>query len=582
MQAGMAIPLSSSPEALPRISIIIPLHNAVEYTRRCIAAIERAGLPADAELVLVDNASSDGTRALLDEVEDRYVVVRSATNANFAGGCALGVAAARGSVFVFLNNDTEVEPGWLEALVRPLADPTIGVTGARLLYGDGTLQHCGVGFGADAIGVHAHAGLPADDRGAQRSRGMQAVTAACMALRRDVWQAAGGFDPAYRNGLEDVDLCLKARALGFDVLYVPGCVVTHHESRTEGRFAHAAANIAIYLGRWQAVVVPDLATFEEDRLATMPLLAAGSDGQTDLVELNDGDDLAARTNHAVSEGQGATVCLLHATAPRPATTMDQWPAQLHHTDAVYVGPDGSWVRASRAVLERVGGLDPRFTHARPALADLVNRCKLHGSLLRCDDGTGVPGATPWVTWHQGASESERALLARRWGPAIASRRMPTTYIPWTSLPTSAGELDVPTRGVRMYVSAAAGPVSWIEATCRALFTSFGPEDDLTILVRANGDVLEALERAADAAPEPAQLVDVVIVDQDGSEDPQLVAHAHIVLLPDRSEWRDDSHAPASLAALARVAGVHAAEPGRAVELGRELLAAARQRGSYAA
>lgn len=199
-------------------SIIVPLFNQWSLTKACVDSV--LDTADDAELVLVDNGSTDDTR----HEAEADVVVRFATNRGFAAGCNAGARVASGDRLVFLNNDTVCHPGWLEPLVTKLERP-VGVTGARLVYPDGSLQHAGVGLRKQRGILEAYNILDEQPGGV-----VDAVTGACLAVRRDLFEALGGFDEGYYNGYEDVDFCLRVRMAGWSVEYVPASTVTHLES----------------------------------------------------------------------------------------------------------------------------------------------------------------------------------------------------------------------------------------------------------------------------------------------------------------------------------------------------------------
>lgn len=240
------------------VSIVIPLFNKAEYTRNCVEALARTLDPAESvEIVLVDNASTDGTREFLDSLSGDVVVVRNTENLGFATACNQGARVSRGRNIVFLNNDTVAQPGWLQALLAAAKEEGAGICGARLLYPDGRIQHAGVAFNGDGVGYHIFNGFPKDHPAVSKRRRVQAVTAACMLVRRDLFESLGGFDEGYRNGFEDVDFCLRAGEKGHRILYVPECAVIHHEETTEGRKAHDRENLERFLAHWKGKVAPD-------------------------------------------------------------------------------------------------------------------------------------------------------------------------------------------------------------------------------------------------------------------------------------------------------------------------------------
>lgn len=257
-EEGMTLPKQPSTNApwagesgSPQISIIIPLFNKQEYTKQCLDALVVNTRPVPGyEILLVDNASSDGTPAYLQSLQGDMTVITNKTNQGFARACNQGARLAQGRYLLFLNNDTVPHPGWLEALIRGIEEDGADIVGARLLYPNGRIQHAGVAFDEQSIGYHIFNGLPADDPAVNRKRFMQCVTAACMLMKREVFQELGGFDEGFRNGFEDVDLCLRAGAAGKRILYTPESVLIHFEETSDGRKAHEQQNIQRYLARW--------------------------------------------------------------------------------------------------------------------------------------------------------------------------------------------------------------------------------------------------------------------------------------------------------------------------------------------
>jgi GT2 family glycosyltransferase len=232
-----------------RASIIIVTYGQRAVTERCLESLRAAlgdRLGRDWELVLVDNASPDDTPALLQAWSDVATVRLLSENRNFSGGCNAGAEVARGEVLVFLNNDTEVLPGALETLVDQALEPGVTAAGARLLYPDGTLQHAGVAFfNHHELNVpvphHIFLGNDGELPAARASYELDCVSAACMAVRASVFNAGGGFDTGFRNGMEGVDLCLRIRVSGGRIVYRGDVVVIHHEGRSRGRGAELSA-----------------------------------------------------------------------------------------------------------------------------------------------------------------------------------------------------------------------------------------------------------------------------------------------------------------------------------------------------
>ena len=214
-----------------RASVIVLSWNGIEYLADCLEAVLSQGYP-DLEVIVVDNGSTDGSASFVAERYPQVRLIRNERNLGFAAGNNCGLRVATGDVLVLLNQDTVVQSGWLAALVDAFADETVGVGGAKILYPDGeTIQHAG-GYFDWPLGLSFHYGCGERDAGQYgKVREVEYVTAAAMAIRRTVLAAVGlldeGFFPGY---FEDLDLCRRARAAGYRVVYAPDAVVIHHES----------------------------------------------------------------------------------------------------------------------------------------------------------------------------------------------------------------------------------------------------------------------------------------------------------------------------------------------------------------
>jgi GT2 family glycosyltransferase len=251
--------------ARPVSSVIIPLFNKADLTRSCLAALIGATPPDLYEVVLVDNGSTDDTGALLDELDGDVTIIRNPQNLGFARACNQGAAAASGEHLVFLNNDTEVQAGWLEPLIGTAdAHPTVGAVGSKLLYPDGTLQHAGVWIVDNRVqGIlearHRWHGQQDTVAEADVAQAVQAVTAAAMLVRASAFTAVGGFDEGYWNGNEDLDLCLQLGAAGWTIVYQPASRVVHYESASgPERWTKVGENILRLTRRWHGRVTPDV------------------------------------------------------------------------------------------------------------------------------------------------------------------------------------------------------------------------------------------------------------------------------------------------------------------------------------
>lgn len=242
-----------------RCSIVIPVHNKAALTRQCLDAIYEHPPAADHEILVVDDASTDETAEMLAGYGDAVRHVRLEQNSGFATACNTGAEAAEGDRLVFLNNDTIAQPGWLDALVGYADRTGAPVVGSKLLFPDGTVQHAGVVFGFQGDPLHLYAGCPADHPAVNKSRRFQSVTAACMLVRRDAFEQAGGFDTGFHNDLEDVDLCLRLGQLGHEVHYCHESVLYHLESASRGQSqsGRPSPSARVYRERWGRCVRHD-------------------------------------------------------------------------------------------------------------------------------------------------------------------------------------------------------------------------------------------------------------------------------------------------------------------------------------
>jgi GT2 family glycosyltransferase/ADP-heptose:LPS heptosyltransferase/glycosyltransferase involved in cell wall biosynthesis/SAM-dependent methyltransferase len=223
-------------KASPIASIIIPVLNKVDYTRLCLAALDRHTPRGMYEIVLVDNGSSDETRELLNSLGTEVKVIRNPQNLGFAKACNQGGFLSRCKYLLFLNNDTEVTGGWFEHLLDEVeGDPLVGATGAKLVYPDGRLQEAGGIIFSDGKGWNFGNGDDAGKDIYNRRCEVDYCSGACLLVRREMFLKLGGLDERYSPAYyEETDLCFGLRKFGFKVTYRPDAVVIHHESATAG------------------------------------------------------------------------------------------------------------------------------------------------------------------------------------------------------------------------------------------------------------------------------------------------------------------------------------------------------------
>jgi GT2 family glycosyltransferase len=280
-RTGVAATVQTIPVAVQRVryevakpaplaSIIIPTRNGLKLVRQCVESIRAKTTYAPYEIILVDNGSDERAAVEYFASLERAGTIRLLKDPrpfNFSRLNNEAAAAARGSFLVFLNNDIEViAPEWLTELVSHAQRNPIGAVGARLWYPNDTIQHAGLVLVA-GLAAHAHVGKPRGDDGymsrAALVQALSAVTAACVCMRREVFEQVGGFDETLAVAFNDVDLCLKIQAAGYRNLYTPFAELYHHESASRGyedtpekmeRFGREAD---ILRSRWMPVLMSD-------------------------------------------------------------------------------------------------------------------------------------------------------------------------------------------------------------------------------------------------------------------------------------------------------------------------------------
>jgi GT2 family glycosyltransferase len=236
-----AVPQNLHGGELPAVTAIVPTRNQLPLLRNCLDGLMRAAYPK-LDCIIIDNDSDDpATLAYLQSIRDeRLSVLHFSGPFNYSAMNNAAARTAQGDLLCFLNNDIEIlDHNWLSIMVRHAVRGDLGAIGAKLLYPDGTLQHAGVVLGVGGGAGHAHRYL-ADDKPGYFNRAhlpqlVSAVTAACMVVARDKFLAVGGFDEEeFPVAFNDVDLCLKLNARGWQSFYEPRAKLVHHESKSRG------------------------------------------------------------------------------------------------------------------------------------------------------------------------------------------------------------------------------------------------------------------------------------------------------------------------------------------------------------
>lgn len=285
----------ATPVPHPRVSIVIATTGRPDLLEPCLKSLYELTSYDNWEVILLMDEhvrQSPEREAYLNDIGKRpnlRVVEYSRHPFNYSWVNNLGASQASGDILCFLNDDTEViSIDWLDQLVARVSLPEVAAAGPKLFYPDGTIQHGGVilGLGISGVAGHACHGLPRGSLGyfgrPYLERNVSSITAACMAIRADVFRMIGGFDEAMPLAYNDVDLCLRLRAAGWRIIWTPVAELMHHGSASLGRHdmgPHAeqyAHDVAFMRQRWQSVLDADpfynrnLSLEREYRLAFPP------------------------------------------------------------------------------------------------------------------------------------------------------------------------------------------------------------------------------------------------------------------------------------------------------------------------
>jgi GT2 family glycosyltransferase/glycosyltransferase involved in cell wall biosynthesis len=242
----------------PEISIIIPIFNQISFTLQCLRSISMHNCRYSFEVIVMDDCSADSSKMLLGEIEGiRYF--RNERNLGFNRNCNRGADLARGRYIVFLNNDTKVLPGWLEALRDTFKEnEKVGISGSKLIYDDGRLQEAGGIIWEDASGWNWGRLQDPEHPRYNFVRDVDYISGASLMIPRELFIELGKFDDRLENSYyEDTWLAFAAREAGYRVLYQPKSVVIHYEGVTSGTDEAAGAkryqgvNRHIFFERWQ-------------------------------------------------------------------------------------------------------------------------------------------------------------------------------------------------------------------------------------------------------------------------------------------------------------------------------------------
>jgi GT2 family glycosyltransferase len=253
-------------ETASSVTVVIPVYGKLSYTLRCLRSIAITwSYTINPTIVVVDDCSPDDSVFELIGIPG-ITILRNGTNAGYLHSSNRGAAMATTPYVCFLNNDTEVQGGWLDTLVQALeADSTIGAAGSKLIYPDGTLQEAGSIIWSDGTGWNYGRGDDPAKAEYQIRREVDYCSAASLLVRSNVLREIGGFDDRYAPAYyEDVDLCFAVQRRGFRVIYEPRSEVIHYEGvssgtqLTDGVKRFQEINRPKFVEKWQGVLVNHL------------------------------------------------------------------------------------------------------------------------------------------------------------------------------------------------------------------------------------------------------------------------------------------------------------------------------------
>jgi O-antigen biosynthesis protein len=260
------------PTVLPRVSLVVPTRDRLEVLRPALDGLMTSTIYDNLEIIVVDNDSQEaGTLDYFEEIkrDPRVKVLTVRGPFNFSALNNAAVEISTGSMIGFINNDIEViHSDWLLEMVTQLSQPNVGAVGGKLYYANDTIQHAGVVLGLYGVAAHGHRHFPRSTIGyfgrPMLVQNVSAVTAACMLVRKDVFEQIGGFDVVHLAvGYNDVDLCMKIREAGYDIVFTPFAELYHLESVSRGanltpaQIERDARERAYMLSRWGEAIVQD-------------------------------------------------------------------------------------------------------------------------------------------------------------------------------------------------------------------------------------------------------------------------------------------------------------------------------------
>lgn len=305
------------------VSIVVAVCNRVDLTRQCCTALAEATDGVPWELVVVDDGSTDDTAAFLATLGGDVQVVRHEQSLGLVRAWNTGAAVARGRFLLFLRNDLIPQPGWLPPLLEELNHrPEVAIVGARVVSPDGRVAHAGMAV-SRRLGMPypIYRSGPGRAPSVSRRREVQAVSGGCLLVRRELFEAVGGFHDGYHRSVADIDLCLQIRHLGGRVVYQPASELVCVADQSPERHETDDRDSTLFARRWAGRLVADEdAAHASEGLALRCTGVGPSQVVTPFVDAQEG-----RRWDRVAEAQRRTLAGRPATARSLLDNAEAWP-----------------------------------------------------------------------------------------------------------------------------------------------------------------------------------------------------------------------------------------------------------------
>ena len=394
---------------IPRVSIVIPVFNKLEFTRQCLDRVWRnSGDSLEYEVIVVDNGSTDGTANWCEhevKVHTHLRYCRNAQNLGFAKGNNLGASLARGQYLLFLNNDTLVQPRWLSEMLRVIeSDRSVGIVGIKQLfpYTD-VVYHTGVVFGPDRSPQHLYPHLDASLPFVNHQRAYQAVTGSCLLIDRALFTDCGGFDEGYVNGYEDTDLCMAVKEHGRTTVCCTTAFIYHYGQISEGRTADDDENAARFARKWR-----DRVRVDRDEYLARDHFGRPRKSRPDAVPPR---SLAGDCIYLADDLSRASAWTWVNVELAVALSDLGAPVFISGRGISPTVPAGTRKRLNRLARRTpVGGIQIKWSHYWPQHLNLELNGDVNLEFFVTNYLFGRPGSEPWDYWTQCFRQNHREKL----------------------------------------------------------------------------------------------------------------------------------------------------------------------------